>query len=87
MASPHISTSFQDNLDPRFEEIFWEEYNELPDMIPTLFTMPPGNGRDTMRWSQVGTVDDFSEFTGTVDYGSMNQGYDTILKLQHEFRF
>jgi hypothetical protein len=78
MASPHVSTSFADVLDPRFEEIFWEEYNELPDQIATFFGMPPGNGRDTMRWSQVGTVDDFSQFTGTVDYGSFNQGYDTV---------
>jgi hypothetical protein len=48
-------------------------------MIPRLYSMPPNNGRDTMRWSQVGTVDDFVQFTGTVDYGSFNQGYDTIL--------
>jgi hypothetical protein len=79
MATPHISANFADVLDPRFQEIFWEEYYELPDMIPRLYSMPPNNGRDTMRWSQVGTVADFTEFTGTVDYGSYNQGYDTIL--------
>jgi hypothetical protein len=79
MPSPHVSTNFADVLDPRFQEIFWEEYYELPDMIGRMYSMPPNNGRDTMRWSQVGTVADFSQFTGTVDYGSFNQGYDTVL--------
>jgi hypothetical protein len=48
-------------------------------MIPMMYSMPPTNGRDTVRWSQTGTVPDFSQFTGTVDYGSFNQGYDTVL--------
>jgi len=78
MAVPHVSTNFADELDPRFQEYFWEEYNELPDQIPTFFAMPGSNGRDTMRWSQVGTVADFSEFSGTVSYKSFNQGYDTV---------
>jgi len=79
MASPHISTNFQDVLDPRFEEIFWERYKSLPDLTPRLYNMEGTNGRNNMTWSQVGTVDDFTEFTGSVSYGSMNQGYDTIL--------
>jgi hypothetical protein len=49
-----------------------------PDQIPTLYSMPPTNNRDTMKWSTVGTVPDFDAFTGTVIYGSFNQGYDTI---------
>ena len=77
MAVPHVSTNFADELDPRFQTIFWEEYNELPDMLGRFYSMPPTNGRNDMRWSQVGTVDDFTQFTGTVDYGSFNQGYDT----------
>ena len=79
MAVPHVSTNFADVLDPRFEEIFWETYKELPDLLPRLYNMPSSNGRNNMTWSQVGTVPDFSEFTGIVDYGSMNQGYDTTL--------
>jgi hypothetical protein len=77
MAVPHVSTNFADVLDPRFQDIFWETYQELPDMIPRFYTTA-SNGRDTMRWSQVGTVPDFTEFTGNVDYGSFNQGYDTV---------
>jgi len=77
MPTPHISTNFADVLDPRYQDIFWETYKELPDMIGRFFTSA-SNGRDTMRWSQVGTVPDMSQFTGIVDYGSFNQGYDTI---------
>jgi len=79
MATPHLSVNFSDELDPRFEHIFWEEYNELPDMVPRIYGMDSTNGQATMRWGQVGTVPDFVEFTGTVDYGSFNQGYDTVL--------
>ena len=79
MAVPHVSVNFADVLDPRFQHIFWEEYNELPDMIGRFYTMTPNNGRDTTRWSQVGTVPNFAQFSGTVDYGSFNQGYDTVL--------
>jgi phage major head subunit gpT-like protein len=78
MAAPHISTSFGDLLDPRFQEIFTNAYDQLPDMIPTLFSMPGSNGRDTMRWSAVGAIADFNEFNGTVTYGSQSQGYDTV---------
>jgi hypothetical protein len=77
MATPHISANFADVLDPRFQDIFWETYQELPDMIPRFYNMAPNNGRNNMTWSQVGTVPDFVQFTGTVDYGSFNQGYDT----------
>jgi hypothetical protein len=77
MATPHVSTNFADVLDPRFQEVFWETYQELPDMIPRFYSTV-SNGRDTVRWSQVGTVPDFVQFTGTVDYGSFNQGYDTV---------
>ena len=77
MAAPHISTNFADNLDPRFQVIFHETYRDLPDMLPRFFGDGVSNGRNNMQWSQVGTVDDFSQFTGTVDYGSFNQGYDT----------
>jgi phage major head subunit gpT-like protein len=77
MPVPHVSTNFADLLDIRFQRIFDEEYKQLPDMIGMLYTLDPSNGRNDMRWSQVGTVADFSEFTGTVGYSSQSQGYDT----------
>ncbi len=78
MPVPHVSDNFQDVLDPRFERILDQELEQLPDFIPVLYTMPPTNGRDTMRWSDVGTLPDWSQFDGAVSYKSQSQGYDTI---------
>lgn len=78
MPVPHVSGSFGDLLDPRFQSIFYEVYTERPDMIPVLYVVEPTNGRNDMRWSQVGAIEDFTAFTGTVDYSAMNQGYDTV---------
>ena len=77
MAVPHASVNFGDLLDPRFQDIFYNTYEQLPDMLGNLYTYPPTNGRNDMKWSAVGTLPDFSEFTGTVGYNSQNQGYDT----------
>ncbi len=78
MPVPHISTNFPDVLDPTFLRIFDEEFDQLADMIPTLFTMPGiGPRGDNTKWSQIGTIPDFTEFTGTIGYQSQNQGYDT----------
>jgi len=77
MPVPHTSENFGDLLDPRFQKIFHDIYDNLPDMIGKLYSMAPNNGRNNMTWSQVGTIEDFKEFTGSVDYGSQSQGYDT----------
>jgi len=77
MPVPHISENFGDLLDPRFQRIFTNKYDELPDMIPRLFSMPSTNGRENMTWSEVGTFPDFSQFTGNVSYSSQSQGYNT----------
>ncbi len=77
MPNPHTSGSFGDLLDLRFQKIFFEAYDELPSMLPSLFTQAGTNGRSDMRWSQVGTLPNWSQFTGTVSYGSSSQGYDT----------
>jgi phage major head subunit gpT-like protein len=78
MATPHISTNFPDVLDPTFLRIFDEEFDQLPDMLPTLFTMPGTGPRgDLTKWSQVGTIPDFTQFSGTIGYQSQSQGYDT----------
>jgi phage major head subunit gpT-like protein len=78
MAVPHISTNFGDVLDPTFSRIFDEEYDQLPDMVPTLMTVVPTGPRgDLTKWSSVGTLPDLTEFTGTIGYQSQSQGYDT----------
>ena len=76
MATPAVSESFGDLLDVRFQDIFDNKVEQLPDMLPTLFTFPADNGRSDMRWSQVGAFGDFTEFTGTVNYDDVFQGYD-----------
>ncbi|MCK5610489.1 Mu-like prophage major head subunit gpT family protein [Candidatus Pacearchaeota archaeon] len=77
MDIPAISGNFGDLLDPRFQKIFFDKYNQLPDMLPSLFTFPGSNGRDTMTWSEVGAFGDWSEFSGQISYDSPAQGYDT----------
>ncbi len=74
---PHISGAFGDLLDPRFQKIFHEQYNQIPDMLGELFTMVPHNGRDIMTWSEVGAFADWQQFSGRVNYDSLYQGYDT----------
>lgn len=77
MPAPHTSTQFGDLLDPRFQKIFYEQYDQLPSMIDQLFNKQTHNGRADMRWSSVGAFGDWTEFTGTVAYDSLTQGYDT----------
>lgn len=79
MANPHASVNFGDLLDPRFHEIWDSEYPQHADMIPKIYRKEPSNGRDEMKFSSVGTMVDFEEFTGTVAYNSQFQGYDTTL--------
>ena len=77
MPVPHVSTAFGDLLDTEFRRIFTRKFRELPDMLPTLYTMDPGGPRgDSVKMSDVGDFDDFTEFTGSVNYDSLNQGYD-----------
>lgn len=79
MATPMLQTSFGDLLDPRFQKIFHEEKDQVPSMIGDIYTVVPHNGRQNMTWSEVGTLGDWDEFTGTVNYGSIAQGYDVTM--------
>ena len=78
MAVPHVSTSFGDLLDPRFMRVLDEELEQLPDRISEFYTIPPTNGRDSVKWSDVGAGQDWTEFSGSVTYASRVQGYDTV---------
>jgi hypothetical protein len=83
MPMPALSVAFGDVLDPRFHEIWDSELPRHEDMIPKLFRVEPTNGRDEMKFSSVGTMADFEEFTGTVAYNAQFQGYDTrIIPLE-----
>jgi hypothetical protein len=76
---PATSSAFGDLLDPRFQRIFHEQYNQLPDMVPVMFGMEPHNGRDSMKFGQVGAFGDWVEFTGNVSYDDLTQGFDTTM--------
>ena len=79
MAIPVISTGFPDVLDARFADIVDNRFKEVPDMISTFYDIVQGGSaptRDTYRTSEVGAFGDVPEFTGTVTYDDVNQGYD-----------
>lgn len=73
-----LTTQFGDLLDERFQGIVdsVDEYNQLSDMVPTLFDFPSHNNSNDVRYSQVGAFGDVPEFTGSVDYDDVYQGYD-----------
>lgn len=75
--APATSEQFGDLLDPRFQRIFNDKYNQLPDFIPLMYNNVGTNGRNNMTWSEVGAFADFSEFSGQVSYDSPVQGFDT----------
>lgn len=79
MAVPHTTGQFADLLDPRFQQIFNDNFPQLNDMLPELFTSEPDNGRIDMRFSQVSGYGDIPEFGGSVTYQSAAQGYDTVI--------
>jgi phage major head subunit gpT-like protein len=79
MPQPHVSTNFGDLLDPRFQRIFADNYDPIPPLLQRMFSMVPTNGRNEMKFSQTGTLGDWTQFAGTVSYGSLNQGYDTTI--------
>jgi hypothetical protein len=82
MAVPHVSTNFPDQLNPRVQRIFFDTYRKGDDFIPMLYNMVPSNGRDRMIFSQLGQSEDWADFTGTVQYSSQTEGYDTTLTYE-----
>lgn len=79
MPVPHESGAFADLLDPRFQKIFNDTFDPLPDMLPLLYTMVPSNGRNNMTFSGIGTLTDWDQFTGTVAYSALSQGFDVTM--------
>ena len=76
MAVPMISTGFGDLVDRRVTKLFYDQYDQLPDVVSTLFGMDSSNDQyETV--SQVGALSDFTQHTGSVQYQDQHQGYDT----------
>lgn len=76
MPVPHNAASFGDLLDKRVTKLFYDELKQLPDMRSKFYSMEKSND-SYERWSEVGALPDFNQFTGTVTYQSQAQGYDT----------
>jgi len=75
---PAVSTGFGDLLDARFKRIFYERYDGLPSMLKELYDFDDlGPQKNQTRYSEVGTFGDFSQFTGSILYDDIYQGYDT----------
>ena len=76
MPVPHSSGNFGDVLDKRVTKILYDELKQTEDKLPTFFSME--TSKDSFeRWSEVGAIGDFTEFSGTVAYQSQAQGYET----------
>ena len=79
MGVPHTTGQFGDLLDIDFQKIFDDNFPQLDDMLPELYTFEPDNGRINMNFSQVSGYTDIPEFSGSVTYQSASQGYDTTI--------
>lgn len=83
MATPMTSNANPDVLDRRFSQIFTKQWDELPTMLPELYTVKKGRRGPDERQSQFGAFANFSEFGGSVDYQSASQGYDVTATYKH----
>lgn len=75
MAAPMDSGAFGDLLDKAVTKIFYQELDQLPDMIGDFFAMDSSSD-SFEKWSGIGEIGDFNEFNGIVTYQSQTQGYD-----------
>jgi hypothetical protein len=75
MPVPHSSGNFGDLIDKRVTKLFYDELKQLPDLVGTVYNVESSSDAYEVS-SETGALDDFSEFSGTVSYGSQNQGYD-----------
>jgi len=72
------NANFADLLDPRFNRIYNETYKDLPDYRSRYYDVQRAK-LYTERVSSVGTFGDVSQFTGSVSYDDVYQGYDTTI--------
>ena len=73
---PATTGSFADLLDPRFSTIHEQVYKNLPDYKDKFYADLTAK-QLTERTSSVGTFGDMPQFTGTLSYDDVFQGYDT----------
>ena len=82
MTVPARSSGFPDILSAEFAKIFDDRYKQLPDRVGEFYSIVGAEDtprKDSYRTSEVGTFGDLSEFTGTVTYDDVSEGYDTTI--------
>lgn len=88
---PAISTLFPDALDARISKHFNDRFKQIPDMIAQFYAfVGPGDSaqKQDYRTSSTGTFGDVPEFSGTVTYDDVYEGYDgTITPRQYATGF
>ena len=78
MPNPMSAAAMVDLIDKRVTKIFYDELKQLEDRIPDFYGMQ--TSKDSFeKWSEVGSLPDFTQLTGSVVYQSQSQGYDTIV--------
>ena len=75
MATPMTLAQFGDLALPDFRKIFHESYDSVPSMLGELFTNETSS-KEVEKDSAVGTLPDWGQFSGSLAYESMSQGYD-----------
>ena len=77
--SPHIIGNFGNVLDPRFQKIFFEQFEQQDSMLGAAFTFVDNNGRETQTYSEVGALGDWPQFDGQIRFDAVTAGFDTTL--------
>jgi hypothetical protein len=75
MSAPMSTGQFGDLLDKRVTKIFNDRRKQLKDRISDFYSMEKSSD-SFERMSEIGSLPDFTEFSGTVTYQAQSQGYD-----------
>lgn len=67
-------------LEPGLRQIFYETYDQIPSMIPELFNMQTTQNPYEEDVS-IGTMGEFPQFEGTVEYDRPYQGYSKVYEF------
>lgn len=73
------SAQFGYLLDPGLRKIFWDQYREIPSMIPNLFDVQTSS-KATEEDTSIGGMGDFPEFEGRVQYDSVDQLWKPVYR-------
>lgn len=72
---PQLAANWNNLLAKDFEKIYFDQYKQLPMMVPDLFNVQRAEGAYE-KTSSAGQVPDFAEFTGNVAEVSPTHMYD-----------